>query len=103
MVTVTRHAKQRVRERVGIPARAVQRYAETAYKDGLRHSELTGGLLRYIDGVYLSKRKANDIRVYGEYAFLFQDTILITIINIPNRYKRAARQLQKGTRNEHTD
>ena len=99
MVTVTRHARRRVRERVGIPARAVQRYAETAYNDGLRHGELTGGLARYIDGVYLSKRKANDIRVYGEYAFLFQDAVLITIINLPNRYKRTARRLQKGNEN----
>ena len=99
MVTVTRHARQRVRERVGIPARAVQRYAETAYKDGLRHGELTGWLARYIDGVYLQKKKANDIRVYGEFVLLFQDARLITIINLPNRHKKTARQLQKEVKN----
>lgn len=95
MVHITRHANQRVRQRVGIPKKAVKRYVETAYLDGLSHGELCGGLKRYIDGVYLQKRCANDIRVYGEFVFLFQNARLITITNLPNRYKRVAREQQR--------
>ena len=37
MIIVTKHAQQRIRERCGLNKSAVQRLAEIAYEQGLKH------------------------------------------------------------------
>lgn len=43
-VTITKHAEQRLKERMGLNKKALQRAAETAYDKGVKHQETTGNL-----------------------------------------------------------
>lgn len=43
-VTITKHAQQCLKKRVGLNKKALQRAAETAYAKGIRHQETTGNL-----------------------------------------------------------
>lgn len=88
-VVITRHARQRMRERLGLPKRAVQRHAQRAYDEGLHHGGVSGAAGRYLDALYFKNRCANDLRVYGEFVFVFANGVLITVHEIPNRLKGA--------------
>ena len=61
MTTVTKHGAKRLKERCGVPKRAVQRNAQTAYEKGLNYENATGKLKKYID----SKTKAHKLRMYA--------------------------------------
>ena len=86
MVIVTRHAKQRLKERSGLNKKSVQRIAEKAYINGICHNETKGQLNKWIAGVYFKNSDANNIRVYGDKLYLFHDEILITVLQIPHRF-----------------
>ena len=96
MAYVTRHAKQRTKERVGIPKRAAVKNANRALEKGIKHSETSGGLHRYVAALYWREQTANNIRIYGEYVYIFHDSTLITVFIPPQKYRKAANQLQKN-------
>ena len=81
---VTKHAKKRMKQRCGVNKKSVDRIAEIAYEKGLKHSELTGNLRKWVDGLYLKHRQGNQIRLYGDKTYIFHDGRLITVIQIPN-------------------
>lgn len=56
---VTKHAKQRMKERCGLNKKSTDRMAEIAYQNGLQHKELSGNLKKWVDGLYLYKQTAN--------------------------------------------
>ena len=41
---VTKHAKQRIKQRCGVNKKSADRMAKIAYENGVKHSELTGNL-----------------------------------------------------------
>nr|DAY91532.1 MAG TPA: hypothetical protein [Caudoviricetes sp.] len=45
MVTVSKHAKKRLKERCGLNKQSVKRMADKASTDGIRHSDTRGGLI----------------------------------------------------------
>ena len=94
---VTRHGNNRARERIGIPKKAVERNAETALLFGLDISQSTGSLRRYLSALYERyDGAAGNIRVYGNFVYIFNYDILITVLNLPTEYRRAAvAQLKK--------
>ena len=82
-IQVSRHAEKRMRERCGLNKKAVERMAEKAYHHGIKHSETKGKLNKWISGKYLAKGKANNIRIYGDKAFVFCDDVLVTVLQVP--------------------
>lgn len=94
-VYVTNHAKDRTRQRVGLPKRAGEKNAERAFNEGIRHSETSGSLRRFIDGLYLKKGKANNIRIYCGNVYLFANQDLITVISLPPKYRKTADDIWK--------
>lgn len=80
---VTKHAKQRMMQRCGLNDKSSVRLAEIAYEKGLKHRDLTGNLKKWVDSLYFHNCKANQIRLYGDKAYIFQNKILITVIQIP--------------------
>lgn len=88
----TCHALDRLAERAGLDRRAAQRMAQRAFERGLRHSEVEGSLRRYLDRLWFDHRKANNIRIYGEFVYLFGGTTLLTVFGFPKKYRRAARE-----------
>ena len=95
-MNVTRHATKRTKDRVGLSKKIAGKNAEKAFNYGLKHSETKGNLNKYITKLYFSKNNnANNIRVYHEYVYIFNDETLITILELPNNLKALAIKLQK--------
>lgn len=87
---VTNHADQRIRQRVGVPRSAVRRLAARAKSDGIERRETTGSLRRYLDYIYHYNTTQPTIYVWSEKVFIFVDQALVTVLNLPTRYKSAA-------------
>jgi len=85
MITVTKHGEKRIRERSGLNKSSVNRIVEKAYKDGLKMEETTGELHKWIIYVHLKNQGANEIRIYGDKAYIFSDGYLITLLQVPNQ------------------
>ena len=94
---VTKHAKQRMKQRCGLKEKSSDRIAKIAYEKGLRHSDLTGNLKKWVDKQYFYNRRANQIRLYGDKAYIFHNQNLITVIQIPhNLVKEVVRISKEG-------
>ena len=97
---ITVHGSRRATERIGIPKKAVDRNAEAALTKGLCHSEANGPLRKYLAALYNRYgQSAGNIRVYGNFVYIFNGHILITVLNLPTEYRKAAvAQLKKKER-----
>lgn len=90
--TVTKHALRRMKERCGLPKKACGRLATTALNLGIPHGSLRGRLRKHVDYLVLSHAgRTSEIRVYGEFVYLFAGTTLITVLPLPNAHKKAVR------------
>ena len=83
IVSVTNHAIDRFKERLGLPKRACLKQATKAFNFGFKHSNAKGRAKRYIDGIFLKYRKANNIRVHNGAVYIFIGKTLITVMSLP--------------------
>lgn len=84
---ITEHAENRAKERIGLNKSAIERTAAKALEKGKKHGDYSGRFKRYLDGLFLSHKNANNMRVYGGHVYLFHDEILVTVFIIPNAFK----------------
>lgn len=94
-VRVTPHAKQRVKERVGLSKELSEYVAEKALANGLRHCDVAGSLKRYLDKIYLSHKNASNMRIYNHKVFIFCGEKLITVLNLPQKYFNTVNKINK--------
>lgn len=88
---VTNHGEYRVRKRTGVPKKAVDRMAKRALLEGIGRCEFSGSLRRYLDGAYHHhNEEANNIKVWNEKIWIFNGDILITVLDLPQKYKNRA-------------
>lgn len=92
---VTKHADKRMRSRVGIPRSAVKKMAAKAMSEVVARLDTHGSLRRYLDKLYYYNQTANNIRVWGEKVWIFSDNTLITVLDLPQRYKNRANNMRK--------
>lgn len=85
-MTVTKHGSHRIRERCGLNKKSVEKIARKALEDGLHHKDAVGNLKKFLSGLYLSKRNANNMRIYNQKIFMFRNERLITVINLPSQF-----------------
>ena len=64
MTRVTNHAARRTKERLGLPKKLSHKNAENALRYGIRHSDTSGSLNRYISALYWKHETANNVRIY---------------------------------------
>lgn len=83
-MNVSNHAKKRMKERCGANKKSIDRMAQNAFDRGLTHKDLSGKLCKYVDGLYLKYHTGNQIRLYGNNAYIFHDNVLITVLTIPS-------------------
>ena len=81
---VTKHAKRRMKQRCGIGKKSAERMAKIVFDKGLKHCDLNGNLKRWVDSLYFRNQTANQIRLYGDAAYIFHNNTLITVIPIPD-------------------
>lgn len=80
---VSEHAKERLKERCGFNKKASERMAQKVFEEGILHSQTKGRLNKWVTSLYFRNKKANNIRLYGDKAYIFCDDILVTVIQIP--------------------
>lgn len=80
---ITKHAQRRMRQRCGVGKNSVKRMAKKVYDFGMTHSDTTGNLKKWVDGLYFYNKSANQIRLYGDKAYIFHNQVLITVVQIP--------------------
>jgi hypothetical protein len=90
MISITRHAKRRIKIRCG---KSMDRLAEIAFNRGLTHAETTGSLNKYVTYVHMKNTEANNIRLYGDKIYIFCNEVLITVMEIPHKYRVLVKKL----------
>jgi hypothetical protein len=85
---ITKHAAQRGNERLGLTNDSFVKLSAKALKKGIKHCDCKGQLKKYIDALYLKHKTANNIRIYGEFVYLFCNEILITVFQLPVEFKK---------------
>lgn len=75
---------------MGVPKSAVKKLAVKARNQGVERVETHGSLRRYLDSVYHYNDNSTHIYVWSEKVFIFADSALITVLNLPPRYRNAA-------------
>jgi hypothetical protein len=95
-VTVSKHAKKRVKQRYGKNYQAI---AEKAFNEGVEHSKLKGSLKKHVDWLAMKGHskgyKVTMFKVYNGEVFLFGGNILITVLHLPAKILRMALKLKK--------
>jgi len=114
VIRVSDHALDRLRERSGLNKKSVQRVAEKAYTNGIRHNEVNGSLHKYISSIAYNSSKGTDIRLYGDKVFIFNKTdkhnnkvfeengrviFLVTVLQIPNHFSKKLIVVNEKKRN----
>lgn len=94
-VEVSKHAEQRLHERSGLNHKSVQRMAEKAFENGITHSQTKGNLCKWVSGLYFNNKKANNIRLYGDKAYIFCGNVLVTVLQIPSNLRNDMKSLVK--------
>lgn len=90
---LTQHAIERAGERLSWNAFTLQRMADVALRNGIQHTGTTGRLRRYFDRLYLEEGKANNVRIYGHHVYIFAGESLITVMHLPNEFKKVVAKL----------
>jgi hypothetical protein len=100
---VTRHAKHRIKHRLGTKNKQI---ADEAHKNGIPIKYFNGSFRRYLD--MERRRKGTDVylRIYKNKIFMFvkPDGLLVTIMNVPQiHFKSLVAQMKKISKMEEAE
>ncbi|QNR70449.1 hypothetical protein IAQ67_28470 (plasmid) [Paenibacillus peoriae] len=87
MAEATRHGKKRMKDRMGLNAKASDRQADLALERGMRHGDTVGRLHKWISGcAYISGGNGGKYIVYNNQLFIFNSLYekVITVLDIPS-------------------
>jgi len=93
-MNITDHAKSRIKERLGLPKRAIKRHVDNVFNVGYKHGVFSGRVKRYLDGQFLKYRSATNMRVFSGYLYIFSKDTLITVYELPKKYKSLIKSIQ---------
>lgn len=85
---ISNHAKKRMKERCGFSRKSQERMAEKAFRYGITHKQTKGRLHRWVTSLFFKNCNANNIRLYGDNAYIFCGETLVTVISIPWNLKK---------------
>ena len=81
---ITEHAKTRSKERNGWNEKTTERMVQKVLEKGISHKQTKGRLNKWITSLYFKNTNANNIRLYGDKAYIFHNETLITVLQIPS-------------------
>lgn len=90
---VSEHAKVRLKERCGFNKKASQRMVQKAFEEGITHGQTKGCLNKWVTSLYFRNKNANNIRLYGDKAYIFCGEKLVTVIQIPQNLVRDLKKM----------
>lgn len=82
-MNISKHAEERLKTRCGFNKETSERMAQRAFEEGITHSKTKGRLNKWVTRLYFRNKNANNIRLYGDKAYIFCNEILVTVIQIP--------------------
>lgn len=92
-MSITKHGRKRVGERLGLPKKAVDRQFALAIERGYPHNKTKGNLHKWITKTALSTPKATTCIVYNNYLFVCSkwngELKLITVLPIPSNIQKS--------------
>ena len=94
-MNVSKHANERLKERCGLNKKSRKRIAEKAFDEGITHSQTTGRLNKWITSLYFRNKRANNIRIYGDKAYIFAGKTLVTVIQVPANLMKDLEKMTK--------
>lgn len=94
---LTKHAQNRLKQRMGVHKSSAKHIADMALQNGVSHEDTSRALKKYISNLYLSKRNANNIKVYKGFAFLFAGNKLLTVIKLPEKLTQGDKEIDTKT------
>lgn len=62
--------------------------AQKAFNEGITHKQTKGRLHKWVTSLFFKNCNANNIRLYGDNAYIFCGETLVTVIPIPNNIKK---------------
>lgn len=62
--------------------------AEKAFNEGITHKQTKGRLHKWVTSLFFKNCNANNIRLYGDNAYIFCGETLVTVIPIPVNLKK---------------
>lgn len=77
-----------MKERCGFNRKAQDRMAQKAFNEGITHKQTKGRLHKWVTSLFFKNFNANNIRLFGDFAFIFCGETLVTVIPIPNNIKK---------------
>lgn len=83
-VIITKHARERMRKRIGIPNKAVERKAVKAFYLGRKLNGDCGVLSKFMSRCVDYDRWQHYCVVYGNFLYIFNKNILITVYAVPS-------------------
>lgn len=92
---MSNHGKMRMKQRCGLNKKSCERMAEKAFVEGIRHNQTTGQLNKWISSLFFKNKKANNIRLYGDKAYIFCGEVLVTVIQIPGNLRKNMKSMIK--------
>ncbi len=105
-IILSKHAEKRMKERLNLTKQAAIRMANKVYEQGIDGNIKNGSLKRYINGK-IKEGKINEfteVKIYGDYVYIFDNNVLITVFILPKNLKERANKTQKKvSRNNSTD
>lgn len=87
-VLITEHAYERAKERLKWKSKVLDKMAEKAFLEGIKHKDTKGSLMRYLTKLWFNYKHCNNVRIYGENIFFFCDNRLITVYQLPNDLRK---------------
>lgn len=98
-MSVTKHGSKRVKSRLGIPKKSIDRQFKLALSRGKQQKDLKGNLAKWATKVALSQDNPHSIALYNGHAFVYAkkdgEPILITVLPIPQNLMREFKALTK--------
>jgi len=84
---VTRHARKRIRQRLGLNKSAVQSMADQAETHGHPSTDFTGRFRLYMDDFHKNLGPADKAIYHNGYIFLCESERLITVFPVPSEFR----------------
>lgn len=97
MAKITRHAKKRFKQRLGVHKADTNKNAKRALHDGLSQTDVCRDkpLRSFMAALYFRNRRCNNIRLYNGMTYIFAGDKLVTVFPIPDRFRDLAADAQQ--------
>lgn len=87
---ISDHAYARAKERFGIGKKSLCRLFHKAQRYGIGPKDTTVRLHKYLIGEVMKSGVPKNVRIYGEFVFIYDNECLITVFIIPRNLRKSA-------------